>query len=285
MRYELYADRIFFFHFCMDAMLLWATASLLELRISRRRLILGAALGALSFPTAFLLPPGHVGVLPVCRILWIAAGNLAGMEAAFGLSNKRSLLNAAVWDTAAACLMGGLLTALDGVLHRSAARILTLSAVTAAGGILFLRRERKKRKNPVCRVRLCKDGREMEITAFWDSGNGLYDPLTHRPVCVAEKAVLDRMGLFARPEKLRVIPYHSIGKDHGMLYAAELDRMYVKRGGQEIEKRHVLIAASEQKLSAQGGCRMLLHPALLEEKKGEKQNYDTQSRDAGKDAV
>ena len=286
MRYSLYVDRLFLLHFGMEVLLLWLTALLAQMRLKRRRLLLCAALGAAG-SLALLLWGGPLMRRPGWRICLMAVKSLLLVQVAFGLQEKKALRNALGWYAAASLLLGGALTAWDGLLgagqKKGALQIWIPAAVAAAVGGFFLKKERRQKKELLCTVRLREGDRETEITAFWDSGNGLRDPISGRPVCVAERAVLEELGLLNRPERIRAIPYHSVGRAHGILYAAEVERLYIRRNGQEIEKRGVLIAASGQRLSARGTCRMLLHPTLLEEKKGE--NHDIESRDAGKDAV
>ena len=86
-----------------------------------------------------------------------------------------------------------------------------------------------------------------------------------------------------KPEQFRIIPYHSVGKQRGLLQAAAVEEVRLYRAGQERVRKRVLIAVSEERLSQSGRWQMLLHPAILEEEKGE--DHDIESSDAGKDAV
>lgn len=289
-RYSLYVDRIFWMHFVMEALLLWLTAHLAQVRFGWRRLLCGAAAGAGTFLFLLLCRAAIFRPLP-CKFLLLAAGVLAMLQLAFGFQEKKALLETAAWYLAAACLLGGVLAACEGIRmgiqgmawKESALHLLLPAAVAAAGGCALLEGTRRRKRVPFCRVRIKAGDAAIEVTALWDSGNSLRDPFLGRPVCVAEKPVLEAIGMFERPEKIRAIPYHAVGRSSGVLYAAEADAIYIRRGGQELKCCHVLIAASEQKLSAQGKCQMLLHPALLEEKRGE--NHDFESSDARKNAV
>ena len=116
-----------------------------------------------------------------------------------------------------------------------------------------------------------------------DSGNSLYDPFTGQPVCLVEKETAEKLGLLQKPEKIHIIPYHSIGKQHGLLQAEAVEEMYLEKDGQERRIKQVMLAVSPQRLSAAGRYQLILHPALLEGKKGE--NHDIESSDAGENAV
>lgn len=65
--------------------------------------------------------------------------------------------------------------------------------------------------------------------------------------------------------------------------AVIVDEMYLEKDGQEKRNGQVILAVSPEPLSASGSYQVILHPALLEEKKGA--NHDIKSSDAGKHAV
>ena len=115
-----------------------------------------------------------------------------------------------------------------------------------------------------------------------DSGNSLFEPISKRPVCVVHKSVIENLGLRRKPERFRAIPYHSVGKQHGLLNGWMIECMKIQWEGQKHTLDQVVLAESSQ-LSEKGDYQMLLHPALLEEKKGE--HHDFESCNAGKDAV
>ena len=161
--------------------------------------------------------------------------------------------------------------------------ILLPSAAAAALGAGILCRERRRNRNPLWEVRIEDGGKEIQLTGLMDSGNSLYDPISGCPVCVLERAAAERFGLLDRADRFRLIPYHSVGKVHGLLPAAPVDTLYLFRDGQSLQRDHVMLAVGDGHLSAKNRYQMLLHPALLEEKKGE--NHDIESSDAGKDAV
>lgn len=273
MQYRLFADRFFFLHFAMNFLILYMTARLGNYRAGPKRLFCGAAAGSLFFMALFLIP----AQIAVKAALFVAA-SLGMLQLTFRFWEKRGLLRAAFLYITAACLLGGTLALAGGMKG-----ILLPAAAMTATGSLLLEQEKKRRQNPYFKVVLKEGARQISVTALADSGNSLYDPISGQPVCVADREILEELGLLLKAEKLRVIPYHSVGKKHGLLQAAAVDEMYLEKAGQKLCCKKVLLAASTQKLSSKGRCRLLLHPALLEEKKGE--NHDIESSDAGKDAV
>ncbi|HJB90639.1 MAG TPA: sigma-E processing peptidase SpoIIGA [Candidatus Eisenbergiella merdigallinarum] len=297
MEYEVYIDRLFFLHFGMNFLLLMLTDRLGDYRVSKKRLALTAAVASALYLAVLLWPVGRfsgglrgAGAL---KVLLFSAGTLGALAAAFSLRQKRELLSAAGLYAACSCLLGGTLSALQGagralwggkeVSSVTVLGVLAPALVASLAGCALWRREQKKRSDPLWRVRLKEGETTVEVVALADSGNSLTDPCTHRPVCVADRAVLRALGVLEKPERFRIIPYHSVGKGRGLLQAAAVEEMRLYRAGQERVQKRVLIAVSQEKLSQSGSWQMLLHPAILEEEKGE--DHDIESSDAGKDAV
>ena len=303
MRYEVYIDRLFFLHFGMNCLLLVLTDRLGDYRISRRRLLLTAACAAGGYLAVFLCPalgtegifarlPAGARAAGAGKILLFFGESLGMLAFAFCQKSGRDLLRAAGLYGAGACLLGGTLSAVLGVCRAfgkekagpdTVVSILFLSLAAVLALCSLWKRECCKRENPIWQVRLTEGGKTVEVTALADSGNCLADPCTGRPVCVADREVLEKLGILEKPEKFRVIPYHSVGKKRGLLQAAAVEEMRLYRAGQERVRKKVLIAVSQERLSSLGQWQMLLHPAILEEEKGE--NHDIESSDAGKDAV
>lgn len=312
MRYEVFADRVFLVHFGMNFVLLVLTAKLGDYRTEWKRLAKAAALGSLFYVCVLLWPMGSIRSAGAVKTVLQAVGTLVTLCAAFRMSVKElipktrkrekarpftgeqagsegeAVLEAAFLYIASACVMGGVL-ALEkgsgkGLLQRaSGMKNLILAISAAAVGVLMTGRLKKRQNNPFWEAELKNGEKSCRVTALVDSGNSLYDPVSKRPVCIVQGDVLKQLDLLDRPEKFRLIPYHSIGRQHGLLQAAAAEEVYLQKGGQKLKRENVLLAGSDQPLSRSGRYQMLLHPALLEETKGA--NHDIESSDAGKDAV
>ena len=292
MRYSLYVDRIFFLHFGMHFLLLWLTACIGNLRPDKRRLAASAAAGSLYFLAVLFLLPGKPGLVPILKTGMLAAGAVAMLQLAFGFREARGLCRAVELYLAVSCALGGAVGAAYGLYDRLAGErdagknlfaVLLPSAAAAALGTGLIRWERRREKDPLWTVRIRNGDREMTLTGLMDSGNSLYDPFSGAPACILERAAAEELGLLERAEGFRLIPYHSVGKLHGLLPAALVEELHLYRDGRHIRQRNVPIAVENGRLSGKNRYQMLLHPALLEEKKGE--NHDIESSDAGKDAV
>ena len=65
-----------------------------------------------------------------------------------------------------------------------------------------------------------------------------------------------------RPEKMRVIPFHSIGKENGILEGYEVDKIEIEYNAEKRELNKVMIAVFQGKLSSKGEYQMILPPGF-----------------------
>lgn len=286
MQYTIYADRLLFLHFSMNVLLMLLTGKIGQYRIRQGRLLGAAFLGAVLFLLIFLLPMGRVWGF---KSFLFAAVSAAALQLAFCFQNRKSFLEAGFLYIAMALTLGGALSAVYGI-SRSAETVgstvfsvLLPAAASAAGLSGLMVRIRKRRKNPYWTVTLIQKEKRITLQALMDSGNSLYDPISHRAVCIVEREIPEKLGLTEPCEKMYLIPFHSIGKKHGLLQAVAVEKMYLIKESRAFEKENVLLAVYTEKLSATGLYQMLLHPALLEERKGK--DHDFENCNAGKDAV
>ena len=119
-------------------------------------------------------------------------------------------------------------------------------------------------------------GRRTALTALVDTGNTLTDPVTNRPVMVAEGeklvslfpegecpgegdlrdpvASLERLSQGAGKGRWRLLPYQAVGVDCGMLLALRTDGVRV---GEE-DYGGILVALAPGRLSDGGGYSALI---------------------------
>lgn len=96
--------------------------------------------------------------------------------------------------------------------------------------------------------------------ALVDSGNSLYEPYGGRPVSVLEKQAAGELLSRVPPEKHYLVPYHSIGKEHGLLAAVEIPQIQVEEGEERIVLKRAVVALSEENIAQKGNYQMILHP-------------------------
>lgn len=276
MYYEIYIDSLFLVNFVMNLYLLLLVNESICRTATRLRLILGAAIGA-----GIYLVPFFVGG---CVWLKIAMGMLAGTclmiftafpirsLRAFGMITARLLLTS--------FLMGGGILFLMQRIPFIRQHFPGISGVMGAGALVFLLtaylQERKAGKSHLCQVTLSgKDGK-MKVAALLDSGNSLVEPISGKPVSVIDKNVFH--GLWKEPpEFYRAIPYHSIGKQRGILKGYLMSEIQIEVDGVIKSCRDVYIAVSEESITGDAvsmsenahrrelSIKMIVNPVLLKE--------------------
>ncbi|MFA9463854.1 MAG: sigma-E processing peptidase SpoIIGA [Velocimicrobium sp.] len=95
--------------------------------------------------------------------------------------------------------------------------------------------------------------------ALLDTGNCLYDPFFHRPVMIAEYQLVKEMYDQIQEEKVIWIPYHSLGKDHGLIPAMRADELIVYKEKEAISNKNVLVAIAKKGLSSKNQYQFILH--------------------------
>ena len=249
-----YVDSVFLLNGVMDYLLCLVTARLAGVPLRRRRYALAAILGGAYAVAVFLPGCGFLACWPAK----LAAGVLMALVA-FG--GEQYLLRLTLLLFALSCgLAGGVLglslltgsalprangvfyTDVNGkvLLASSAAAYLLVTVVFRAAARHGIRGERLA-------VRICICGRSTELTALWDSGNGLRDPNGGQPVLVTAPGSLDAIlpeGVrrLLTPELLRfpadlleplrqtapelrprLIPYRAVGTSTGLLLVVRTD--------------------------------------------------------------
>ncbi len=288
---EVYADLSFAINFIMDFCILWATAKLSGSRVVYKRIILASFLGGI-YALAYLIPGMEFyfslpfKILFSCLMLVIAlypqswvefkkaflyfylinfmvAG--ASIAIAYLLADSRgSSYIPYLW------LLGAVLTALAiGIFGQ---RYLLRQVMPS---LLRFDVELKFNHNNLCQGK-----------GFLDTGNNLRDPITNRPVVVAEyqflknclpedlremldvrqdeDSILDAITGCSWAKRLRLIPFSSIGKKNGILLGVRADEIVVKNGSKDLYHQDMVVGIYREKLSPQGEYQFLIPAEIFE---------------------
>ena len=277
-----YIDALFLLNWIVNYLLLLAAAKLAGEPLRRLRLAAGAALGGLYAAAVFF--PG-MGFLthPLCKL------GAAVLMLLTGFGGSRRLLRVTLVFFGLACAFGGGIFAIgllggrgltlrNGVLYSGMdLRVLLLSAAVCYVALtMVFRRTARHGRREVLPAVLTLEGRRVAVNALVDTGNTLTDPVTGRPVMVAEgsrlspllpgervldeKALRDPVGTLerlsrgGRGRRFRLLPYQAVGVECGMLLALRLDDARV---GAE-DYGGILVALSPNPVSDGGGYSALI---------------------------
>ena len=261
MHYIIYIDKVWLMDFVISTYLLLLVRKTYDLQSSFARLTLCAAAGAAVF-VIFLLLPG-IG-LPAKLFLQAVCVEYLLLKTAFSFRTKEMAVRSYICMSGYGLFMGGFLCFVTGCLPgvRKGFHLWeALLAATAATGLAWLYLHyRKMRKREFYRVRLDFYGETFSCRGLADSGNSLYEPYARRPVSVLEKQAAKPFLGRVPAEKQFLVPFHSIGKTHGLLAAVEVPMMEVERDGERTVFRKAVVALSEEKVAGKGNYQMILHP-------------------------
>ena len=115
----------------------------------------------------------------------------------------------------------------------------------------------------VYEVQIIRKNRKVSIKALLDTGNVLREPISGRPVSIIEKDVYDELHCEELLEKCRVIPYRSIGREHGLMKGIEVDELVIWEGKEPHIQKDAMVALYEGKLTTNGSYQMILHASML----------------------
>ena len=280
----IYVDTLFLLNAIIDYLLLLSAARLAGEPLRRLRFALGAVLGGL-YAVALFLPGLGFLANPLCRL----ASALLMLLLAYG--GGRRLLRQGLLFLLLTCALGGGVVAIgllgqggltlgNGVFYSGLdLKTVLLSAAVCYGVLTVVFRRlaaHTSLSGELVKVRLSLLGRQLELTALVDTGNTLTDPVSGRPVMVAEGESL--AGLFPRERRpdsadlrdpagglerlgrgewrgrFRLLPYRSVGMDRGLLLAVRVDEAVLgdRRQGP------ILVALSPTPVSDGGGYRALI---------------------------
>lgn len=267
MKYELYIDAFFLLNFVIDTLLLFLTGKVFGCTATRLRLLLGGACGAGMACALTALP-----FLPAWGKLFAGYGivSICMLRIAFPRMRPRALGRAAIVLYGLAFLLGGVLQILSVQIPLFRRNGMTLIAVCglsvcSAGMIASLYESwRRRGKSHFVPVRLVWKDRELAVRALIDTGNSLREPIGGKPVSIVERAAAELLFDSARPTVLRAVPFHSVGREHGILEGYEITELIVTGENEAIRIEKPIVGLFDGSLSADAAYQMILHPALLQ---------------------
>lgn len=244
----------------MDYLLLLLVKKMLKCTATHGRICFGAAIGALLSCIVMILP---IPFMFIKFVLFHGIINIIMIQAGLKIKKVKELIKAYILLYVGGFLLGGIMQAL----HQYISKGSLFFAIAAFGYYLASKlwdviMHMQKMNQIHFDVELYWDERTFQIKGLLDTGNGLVDPISHKPVCVLDKAVAKEFLGEMKLAKVRYIPFHSIGKKEGLLLVVEIDKMCI-HSEQEIWIDRPLIGISEEKVSSEGEYQMILNPNLL----------------------
>lgn len=138
-----------------------------------------------------------------------------------------------------------------------------VTAVIAGIVIFMLACRSLMQPRHIYEVVLTEEGENAVYRALLDTGNFLTDPVTGKPVSVVEETEQVKGWLDRYPQKYKIIPYQSVGREHGILEGLVVDQLTIQREKEQVVERGAVIALYRGKLSKDGAFQMILNHSLM----------------------
>lgn len=288
--YKVYADLSLIINFIMDAVILWTAGRLTGLEFKLTRILAAALLGAI-YAVGFLFYPFNLLYCLPLKIMFSFLLILLAFYPQKWSDLKKAILYFYIISFVAAGAITGLPYLTTGIQEESGLKVFWLSTGIAIA--LWLGWQGKKYLfakvipellNFMVQIRF--DGQEFSGTGFLDTGNMLRDPLTERPVLIAEYAwlkkylPLDLIKVFDNSsneaellssvadsswsERLRIIPFSSVGKQNGILLGIRADEVQLNLGNKKICHKNLIVAIYQEKLSREDNYHLLIPAEIVQ---------------------
>lgn len=246
----------------LDGAMLVLTLFLMRKRICLGRVLIAAILGALT-STLMLVAGLQFGVVYILTLLGvgilmmrISMRQKTWHEVMLGILYYFTLVFAfSKLHQASEWMIGNHLSGI--------VLVLLVIGIMSVALLYIIYQNRRSRQKSIYRVSVVEQGQSVEVKALLDTGNALTEPFTGKPVSIIESEVWRTMMKEPEPEHFKVIPFHSIGQEHGILKGMEIDELIIWAGDRKIVQRQAIIALYEGSLSGDKSYQMILHQGLL----------------------
>lgn len=260
MEYGLYADVWFLTNFTMDSIALLAAGKVMGERIRVRRLLFGSLVGTFGSMLLFFQLTDYtcyqlcVHFLVNPLMVWLC----------YRSKGKKSFL--AQWSVTylSFILLGGLIE--WGMEHGAGTGQLFLCLLGAALFLIapfYMLKWLKREKETIYDLLLVTREGNLSVKGFYDTGNLLVDPLGGRPVHIIRKQILwERIEKEGLP--VRLVPFHSLGQESGLIWAVTLEGMYILKEGHPLYLKKPVFGMAEETLFQDGRCDVILNGKSME---------------------
>ena len=277
----IYLDIVFLENICMNYIILLATGYILKNRISYIRILLSSLLGSLYVMVIYITNFKTLLGIPMKILLSIAM-----IYISFGTTNIKKQIKEILVFYLTSFAFGGSAFAMiyfikpQNIIMKNGVYIGTYVFNTILiGGILGfvlinivfkIVKRRIKKEDMNCEIIIIFNKRSVKVNSMIDTGNMLKDPISKKNVAIVEKDIISKIlpyeiinnlenilkGKIIESEpnvdkymsSLKIIPFSSIGNDHGLILAFKPDEVYVKYDEQIEKKSNLLIGIYDRKL-------------------------------------
>lgn len=150
---------------------------------------------------------------------------------------------------------------------------ITVTAVAAMSAVMvyflmnLIRAKRMDERTKVS-VKVSIDGSTWFVKGMIDSGNMLRTPFLGSPVCIVRKHLMEKIleGIGDKDRRYTVVPYHSVGVEHGLLEGYRMDEIVIEGEAEKVLRSPVVAVCEENSFFAGESEMDMLLPAIVLER-------------------
>ena len=248
----------------MNLWVLFLCRFLIVSRVKITKIILASVLTAVGEVLILCIPFGNSAVKVLAGFGSVTALGIYGVFRPDSLTYFYKLM---IYFYFAVFVLGGILILLETFLGRKNISMFVWAVAVVFLVILieriYIKLNAKSDFKEV--VLTISPNKQCKLRALVDSGNGLTEPISKKPVSIVEEAALESYRKLFCEEKFRLVPFHSVGREHGMLEAYFIEKMEIRNEGENIIVQNPIIAITKERISVNGNYHMILNPNILEQ--------------------
>ena len=281
----IYIDIIILENLIMNYIILYATGTILKIKMSYLKIFAASLIGAIYASIEYIINLNLYSNIFIKIIL-----SLIIVYVAYFPQNFKSMCRELVVFYVTTFTFGGIATYLIYVLKPQniiikngmfvGTYVLKVIFIGAIIGTIILiiafkiSKNKLTKKDITCKIKIILNGKEKTLNAIVDTGNMLKEPITGMPVVVIEKVALYELipkeilnnldsilgGDFTKISdktkqeyisKLKVIPFASLGRENGMLVGIKPEKLEVIEE-QTKEEKNAIIGIYNKSLTKRG---------------------------------
>lgn len=260
--YQIYIDQFFLIQFVFHICNLNLTLILLKLPFTYKRVFLVSFLASVTSCVSLLLP----------IVLWerLVLGMIISLMVSFYIAYKcyqytrYGFFKILIVSMGVSLFLGSFIALLQKhfkEMGNNTFLVCVCVFLCTLGGRFLCQFFLKDKNTNIYRVILINNGLQCELKAFLDTGNGLVEPISHKPVSLVEEHIVDELD--AKKRGVRIIPYRAVGTKNGVIYGYEIDAITIVTRETKIMIQKPMIAVGNMIFHEKQEYQMLLHPRLV----------------------
>lgn len=281
----------------MNAIIIYASAIILKIKLKTIRVILASGIGSIYAITTYVTEL-HIYTSIISKVIL----SIIMVYVGFNSQSLKKLLKQVFIFYLTSFVFGGVALYLIYVIKPQNAlirngmfvgdyvlKVIFLGAIVAFIIIkiaIKIIKTKINSKDMYCNIRIKISGQIVSTKAMIDTGNLAKEPITNTPVVIVEssllydilpKEILNNLDMILGGElskipekiqsqymsKLRCIPFSSLGKQNGMLLGIKADEIEVEREEDKKITKNVIIGIYDKSLTKRGEYRALVGLDLI----------------------